>query len=460
MSARLMSIKIKTIFHQIFIHPPHIISLMLIGTFIVTCALLCLLIISVVGFQRIYLINRLILGVVVLAYLICIAFLILKQHYKSSAWMLIILYTFIACIILIIWGINVPIGILILAFVIFMSSIMLGSRYIIPVTLMCICLLLLIQTATSLGIIQPDLKSLATVSGFGDAMSYGTVFGVFALVAWLAGRQTERALQRALAAESGLKKEKDLLSVRLEERTRLLKETQLKEMRQLYNFAELGQLTTVILHELANHLSILTLDIEDLTYSKKHANTIERAKESINNIDMIVNRVRLQISESTRPIKFDTLHIVEETVEAMNTKAKKMNISITIQRDDNRPFFAFGDPLRLSQVLIILINNAIDANTKYNRSEIKVILKKYKDELEIIVVDYCGGISQDLIKSLFMPLRSTKENGLGIGLFVAKQVIETHFRGTIAAASGVNRTEFTIRLPAYMVSSIKQLSKR
>ena len=74
-------------------------------------------------------------------------------------------------------------------------------------------------------------------------------------------------------AEDELRIEKSLLAVRLEKRTQKLQAAQLKEMQQLYRFAELGQLSTALLHDLANHLTVLTIDIEDI-HKKQHSQHI------------------------------------------------------------------------------------------------------------------------------------------------------------------------------------------
>jgi signal transduction histidine kinase len=65
----------------------------------------------------------------------------------------------------------------------------------------------------------------------------------------------------------------------------------------------------------------------------------------------------------------------------------------------------------------------------------------------IAVVDYGPGIPKSKQAQLFEPFYSTKEQGMGIGLFIAKGMIETYFHGTITVKSNRNQTVFSIALP-------------
>jgi len=431
----------------IFTTPEMMTRIVLLGTLVFAILLYILLCVSYFVLEHSYVLPRILIGTTVLIYLSVTANFILNKHIKIGAWMLTILYVLLAIFILQTWGINAPVGILILGFVILLASVMMGSRYIIGVTLGVIFILLSLHLLTVLNINHPDRSTLDNNSTPWDVISYSAIFSIFALIAWLSGRQTERALQRALNAEHELQKEKDLLAVRLEEKTKSLRESQIMEMKQLYRFAELGQLTTVILHELANYLSILTLDIDDIKERHQSSAAIEHAKESIYYIDEIIEKVREQIKESDNVYKFNVSKVLKETIVQLKKKLPNADIEHRIRSADRyAQSKIFGDPLRFAQAIVILATNADQATISKGRS--RIIIESYVSgsSVFISVKDFGPGISSSVKNKLFEPHKSAKGEGLGIGLYIIRQIIETHFKGEITLTDN-EHTCFTIRLP-------------
>jgi len=426
----------------------NVIRLVLNGSYIVTLTLVLLLIISLTQAHNTYVISRIFIGVAALFYLLLASYLLRKRRLKITAWMLIAIYWSVAGFILHTWGVNAPIGILLLGFVIVLASILLGAKYISLVALATILLLISLQLSATFGISHPDRSTLDNVSTFGDIASYATIFSVFALIAWVSRRQMEQSLQRALIAESELQKEKDSLAVKLAERTHSLYEAQAKEMGQLYRFAELGQLTTIILHELANYLSILTLDIEDLKDRHQNSIAIDRAKESITYIDTIIDQVRNQIKDSDNIQKFDPSSIIINTLEQLKRKHPATTIILSDKRSSRQiRQKIFGDPLRLSQAITILVTNAAQAPTQHKKTSIFVEISSSSKAIQIKVKDFGVGISEQSRQQLFQPHKSTKGGGLGIGLYITKQIVETHFKGKISIDPSTKFTQFNLEIP-------------
>ncbi len=263
----------------------------------------------------------------------------------------------------------------------------------------------------------------------------------------------EQSLQRALEAETALEEEKDLLAFRLEEQTRHLREVQFDEMRQLYRFAELGQLSTALLHELANHLTILTLDIDDLHQRHRRSRAIVHAKESISHLDTMVDQVRRQLRETNLTKEINISSLIHETMATIESKAKAAGVVLQYETlDSQEPPSVFGDPLRLSQILTVLITNGIEAYQALEKGKPKrkvvINASKQKSFLQITVTDWGGGIPKKDRKRLFLPFRSTKKDGMGVGLFIAKEMLETHFKGMIAVDRTITPTTFIIKIPA------------
>jgi signal transduction histidine kinase len=428
-------------------HSIYMIKIILFGTLIVSVLLFTLLLISLFVLDNPNLVSRTVAGALVLLYLITIFLFLRKLKYKLAAWMLLILYASVAVVIISNWGINAPVGIIIVGFVILLSGVMLGSRYIIPVTCVLMLILFVIFILDISGIHEPNLNVLSMEPGFGDIATYVTFFGIFALIAWISENRMEQSLAKAISAERALEKEKLSLAQRLEEQIQIVRQSQREEIMQLYRFAELGQLTTAILHEMANNLSVLSLDIDDLHQENHTSNAIARTKESIKYLENMVMKVRRLLNKTNQTERFDAIKVVRDMVKELSNKPNQPGIRVSTS---NNPkfFYVIGDPLRLSQIITILVNNSIDASLQVDTTkEILITIKLSDTNLLISVTDYGIGIPKDIRKNLFEPLHSTKQNGLGIGLFIAKQIIETHFKGDLSLDPNPKHTKFIIKLP-------------
>jgi signal transduction histidine kinase len=446
---RLDAVKQETASEQLLRGPHLVLKVLLIGTILLVASLLFLLAISFFILGNTYVFLRMIACVSVFAYLFFAVILLRRQKFTAVAWMLIVMYGTLASFILWQWSINAPFGILFFSFVIVLAGITVGARYIIPTTIGIILMLVILQTAVSLGVSHPDRSSLMLDPNFGDVASYGVIFAILALVSWLSGRRMEQSLRRALRAEAALEREKELLAVRLEAQTRHLREVQLEEMRQLYRFAELGQLSTVLLHELANHLTVLTLDIEDLQQRHRRSKAITRAKESIGYLDGMVGQVRKQLQENSQREELDVPGLIQETMAALEPKAKKSHVVVAFENKIAQGILSIlGDPLRLTQVLTIIITNAIESYGGLSGEHRIAIKASHKKHTTIVTVtDWGVGIAASQRQQLFVPFHSSKKNGMGIGLFIAKKMIETHFKGNVAIDERTDCTSFVVSLP-------------
>lgn len=106
----------------------------------------------------------------------------------------------------------------------------------------------------------------------------------------------------------------------------------------------------------------------------------------------------------------------------------------------------FADEAQISQILINLVKNAIQANENNPNTRILLVAKKMNNRVEIEVADNGPGIPKDILEEIFVPFFTTRENGSGIGLSISKQIVRLH-GGNIKVKSIPNQeTVFSITL--------------
>ena len=108
-----------------------------------------------------------------------------------------------------------------------------------------------------------------------------------------------------------------------------------------------------------------------------------------------------------------------------------------------------GDQVQLQQVLVNLIVNAADAMSDVPRAERRVTISTAPDDnfAEVSVSDAGPGIGRDKLKEVFEPFSSTKPQGMGMGLSIARTIVENH-DGLIWAENKIGEgAVFRLRLP-------------
>ncbi|WHY71913.1 substrate-binding domain-containing protein [Fictibacillus enclensis] len=145
----------------------------------------------------------------------------------------------------------------------------------------------------------------------------------------------------------------------------------------------------------------------------------------------------------------ELLTVLQECVKIVNPMAKKKNITIDVQRDhSNTTMRVLADPVRLKQIFLNLLNNAI----KYNREFGKVYLYCHQEgDHQVIQVEDTGvGFSASEYNKVFVPfyrIEGSKEEGTGIGLSLVKQLVNL-MDGKISVTSTKGKgSNFKVTLP-------------
>jgi signal transduction histidine kinase len=130
---------------------------------------------------------------------------------------------------------------------------------------------------------------------------------------------------------------------------------------------------------------------------------------------------------------------LSELMQMIKPKNTSSTIQINLPKND---FKVYGNFYKLVVVFSNLVENSIEAMK--NNGVINIFAREASDHIMIDIKDSGPGIPNDLIKKVFSSLFTTKSDGNGLGLKVAKTIIEMH-GGTISVRN--NPTTFSIKLP-------------
>lgn len=236
-----------------------------------------------------------------------------------------------------------------------------------------------------------------------------------------------------------------------------------KQLVQAGKLASLGELSAGVAHEINNPLAIILTGCQVMKDTINDALSLEdevRADltASLSQTESQVQRCSLitqsllnfsRRSKSQREM-IDPNAFLEEVVRHMAGKAKGAGVQFSLDLERNIPSF-YSDPSLLQQVLLNLINNAIDAHEgkPYGTISIGTRTDSSRHGVEITVGDTGSGISPENMEKIFDPFFTTKAvgKGTGLGLSITYSAI-TGLGGDISVKSAIGKgTQFTIFLP-------------
>jgi signal transduction histidine kinase len=147
-----------------------------------------------------------------------------------------------------------------------------------------------------------------------------------------------------------------------------------------------------------------------------------------------IARVRVHGREPGQPTgTFELATLVAEIRALLMHRLLATSCRLEFEAED--PIAIVGDPSRLGQVLLNLVANAIDAYEDAGIADGRILVRVAGAgrSVTITVRDWAGGIPPDVLPRIFDELFTTKEpgRGTGLGLWIARNVVEQHFAGTL-----------------------------
>ncbi len=241
-----------------------------------------------------------------------------------------------------------------------------------------------------------------------------------------------------------------------EERVRLVREQEARHLAEEANRAK-DEFLAMVSHELRTPLNAMLGWVSLLNSGKLDAEAQARALEVIERnaraqaqlIDDLLDIARVvsgNLRLDLRPV--DLAQVVEKALDAMHPAAEAKSIAVTADLD--RPLeMAAGDPDRLLQVVSNLLSNAVKFTP--GGGAVEVGLKGDGTEARITVRDSGDGISAAFLPHVFERFRQggvRSQGGLGLGLAIARHLVELHGGAIRVESPGEGRgTTFTVSLP-------------
>lgn len=235
-----------------------------------------------------------------------------------------------------------------------------------------------------------------------------------------------------------------------------LVEERTKQLQIAERFAIIGELATMIGHDMRNPLQVITnmQYLLEMKISKMHQD--EAFVLVKHGIPEIFNRIRTEVLYLNKIVSDlqDYARDIHPEVSIVNPILVMDEILKNISIPDNiqvikkieSDFLISGDPFLLTRVLENLINNAIQAMEKGGILTLKI--SRAKENVCIMISDTGVGIPPESLSKIFEPLYTTKPKGTGLGLAVTKRLVEAH-GGTITLVNTSSEgTTFEVTLPA------------
>ena len=242
----------------------------------------------------------------------------------------------------------------------------------------------------------------------------------------------------------------------------------LREQEQLLiqqsKLAEMGEMLSNISHQWKQPLTILSMQIEDLEMSLM-ADEIEKEEleKSIENCFLQINLMSNTIEDFKRfympdneKKEFNIYDLIQDVVKMEQSALQNHTIAVEIKAKD-QTLNMYGFESQLKQVLLSLTNNAIEQisqrveekSLEKIQGSIKYSIHLKEEFIRISIYDNAGGIKNDVINKIFNPYFSTKKEkgGSGIGLYMAKTIIENNFYGELHVKNLKDGAKFYIDIP-------------
>ena len=221
-------------------------------------------------------------------------------------------------------------------------------------------------------------------------------------------------------------------------------------------FAAMGEMMSMIAHQWRQPLSTTTLMITNERIKSmvegKEANEYDEMLEKISDTMMYLSdtiddfQTYFKPEQDTENISVYTL--IERVLHFIEARVVLANVKIHVQQCEDEFIDTYAN--EVVQVMINILNNAIDVLEERNVEERNIWINVSCDDNDVFVriEDNGKGIEDEILSKVFEPYFSRKsKNGTGLGLYMAKMIMEKHIGGKVDVINTSKGACFTLSLP-------------
>ncbi len=274
-----------------------------------------------------------------------------------------------------------------------------------------------------------------------SSMFVMSVFGSVALV----GLYLERSVRRHVADE---------VAMRSQQSSQLLGQ----QIADLDRQRSMGELAGAMAHELAQPMTAVSVELGLLRRELSAAddwtrNQVEKIILHVDRVSSVLKGIRNFIRPAEPDFKpVNLLVVVQDVLQLLPAHERNEAVDIQVSTDVLTPL-VMGDSVQLSQVLLNVLRNAVQAQVPGQPAHIGVHVQAAGDRLQVVVEDDGPGFSAQLLGSTDVAFSSTKKDGMGIGLAISRRIAVQHGGALLWGNRDENGgARVVLDLPVWMVS--------
>ncbi|WP_319020479.1 HAMP domain-containing sensor histidine kinase [Aliarcobacter butzleri] len=225
-----------------------------------------------------------------------------------------------------------------------------------------------------------------------------------------------------------------------------------KMVLQQSKFVKSGEMIANITHQFRqplNNISYILINLKKRFESEKldkifFDKKINQANEQLNFLSKTIDDFKEFYLQEKEKDDFLVKDSIQNALTILNPDLQKDNINLNLKFETFEDIKIFGVKNELSQVILSLVSNSIDALKNRHNPKISINVVSSSAEVIIEILDNAGGIKVKNLKKIFEPYFSTKEEGTGIGLYLSKIIIEESFGGKLQVQNIKDGAKFSI----------------
>ena len=220
--------------------------------------------------------------------------------------------------------------------------------------------------------------------------------------------------------------------------------------------AEMGEMIAAVAHQWNEPLVELSAILQDMQFSyiqnelneKTMDDFVKDSMVQIQYMSKTLSDFRNFLKPSTKKALFCAKKALDEVLEIVGRQIFYAHINLSVICKEEKVLM-YGYENEFKQVLLNIINNAKNKLMKSKSGKnIEVFIESRQDSVKIRIIDDGDTIPNEILDLIFDPYFSTNKNGTGLGLYMAKVIIEDKMDGKISAYNYVNKVIFNIIVPS------------